>query len=296
MQMTSQASVQGLMQAMRQRWGDAIAWTGHRERRAEEGIPALSSTPLAPLGAYLQPGQLVEITGAPGSGKSGLALMLLAALIQPTAPTLQASSTDVRRGLAAYIDTPRTFYPPSAAAMGIDLRHLWIVRLEAWRDTLAATEALLGAGLLDVVLWDLVGCRATPTSGQLQRLRKAAAQQGTTLLLLTSEPARPSQRALDYWAHVRLVVRRRELLWEQLGEQRLVGGYTLQIDVVRAPGKPPTQPVELRIGGKGAAGQRGSRAKGQRGKGAICGKMETMWAKESEDHDGAEPEKYVSLP
>jgi RecA/RadA recombinase len=235
---------------MRQRWGDAIAWTGYRERRAPECLPVLSSTPLAPLGAFLQPGQLVEITGAPGSGKSGLALMLLAALMQQTAPTLHASSVDVRRGLAAYVDTPRTFYPPSAAAMGIDLSRLWIVRLEAWRDTLAATEALLGSGLLDVVLWDLVGCRAMLTSGQLRRLRKVAADQGTTLLLLTSESVRPSGRALDYWAHVRLVVRRRELLWEQLGEQQLVGGYTLQIDVARAPGKPPTQPVELRIGGR----------------------------------------------
>ncbi len=288
MQTTSPASVQGLIQALRQRWGDAIAWTGHRESSAEKGIPPLSSTQLAPLGAFLQPGQLVEITGAPGSGKSGLALMLLAALMQRTAPTLHASPVDVRRGLAAYVDTPRTFYPPSAAAMGIDLSHLWIVRLAAWRDTLVATEALLGSGLLDVVLWDLVGCRATPTSAQLQRLRKAAAHQGTTLLLLTSEPARPSERALDYWAHVRLVVRRRELFWEQLGEQRLVGGYTLQIDVARAPGKPPTHPVELRIGGKGI--------EEQRDKGVGRGEVETMWAKEIEDHDCASSEKYLSLP
>lgn len=250
MQTTSPASVQGLIQALRQRWGDAIAWTGHRERRAEKGIPALSSTQLAPLGAYLQPGQLVEITGAPGSGKSGLALMLLAALMQRTAHTFHASSVEVRHGLAAYVDTPRTFYPPSGAAMGIDLSDLWVVRLEAWRDALAATEALLGSGLLDVVLWDLVGCQTMPTSAQLQRLRKAAAHQGTTLLLLTSKPARPCQRALDYWAHVRLVVQCRELFWEQLGEQRLVGGYTLRIDVVRAPGKPPAHPVELRIGGR----------------------------------------------
>ena len=212
-------------------------------------ISALSSMPLAPLGAYLQPGQLVEISGAPGSGKSGLALTLLAALMRRSAP-VPHSSTDTWHGLAAYVDTPHTFYPPSAAAMGLDLRRLWVVRLDAWRATLAATEALLGSGVLDVVLWDLVGCRATLSSGQLQRLRKVAAAQGTTLLLLTSETARTAQRPLDYWAHVRLVIRRREILWEQLGEQQVLGGSRLHIDVARAPGKPPAQPVELWIGGR----------------------------------------------
>jgi hypothetical protein len=102
--------------------------------------------------------------------------------------------------------------------------------------------------VIDVALLDLVGRRETFTGGQLRRLQLAAAGHGATLLVLTTQSARPLHRALDYGASVRLLVRRRELLWEYLGTQRLLNGYKLHVEVARAPGKSYVRPLDLTVG------------------------------------------------
>jgi hypothetical protein len=138
-------AIQTLLTNVRQRWGDGAMILA---RNLDSPAPGTSLVPaetarahplLAPLRAYLRPGEIVEISGGAHSGKSSLALALLAAL-------LQASGGEA--GLAAYVDTPHTFYPPSAAATGIDLGRLWVVRLGDWDAHLAAVELLLRAGAL----------------------------------------------------------------------------------------------------------------------------------------------------
>lgn len=239
-------AIQTLLTTIRQRWGDGAMV---RARNLDTRAPGTALVPaeaarahplLALLRPYLRPGELVEISGGAHSGKSSLALALLAAL-------LHAAGGEA--GLAAYVDTPSTFYPPSAAATGIDLRRLWVVRLQDWPVHLAAVDLLLRSGALDVVLWDLVGQHRMPTGAQLQRLRMAAHVQGTTLLLLTRQPVRPGYRALDYGATLRLVVHRTERLWEQLGAERLLAGYRLEIAVARARGKPALRPIRLTLPG-----------------------------------------------
>ena len=70
-------------------------------------------------------GKLTEITGLASSGKLTLALRALATAVRAG-------------GVAAYIDLPGTFYPPAAAAMGIDLERLVVVRP---KDEAAAVKA-----------------------------------------------------------------------------------------------------------------------------------------------------------
>ena len=249
-------SIQPIVETIRSRWGDDALFLGAESARdqlvAAPDAPVDTSQHalLAPLAAHLRRGQLVEITGAPGSGKTSLAMALLAALLPA-------------HGLATYVDTPRTFYPPSAAAIGLDLSRLWIARLHDWQATLAATEMLLDSGVVDVVLWDLVGSRETLSSGQLRRLRMAAVRHDATLLVLTTQPDRPGCRALDSGATVRLRVRRQALLWEEWGAQRVLDGYQLQIEIGRAPGKPHASPIDLMLGGQRSAARCG-RVRGAR--------------------------------
>ena len=239
-------AIQTLLTTVRERWGDgAMVRARNLDTVARDTalVPAETAHAhplLAPLRAYLRPGEIVEISGGAHSGKSSLALALLAALLQ---------AAGGESGLAAYVDTPRTFYPPSAAATGIDLRLLWVVRLRDWQAHLSAVDLLLRSGVFDAVLWDLVGQHRTLTGAHLQRLRMAAHAQGTTLLLLTRQPARPGYRALDYGATLRLVVHRTERVWEQLGAERLLAGYRLEIAIARARGKPYLQPIKLTLPG-----------------------------------------------
>ena len=243
MTVTLSSSIETTLETIQRRWGsgaifmaDKVAGARRAGSAAAVADAAAWHPALAPLAPYIHPGQIIEISGASNSGKSSLALALLATLLPA-------------HGIAAYIDGPGAFYPPSAAATGLDQSRLWIARLDEWRAMLALTETLLDSTVVDVVLLDLVGRRELLTSGQLRRLQSAAAAHGATLLLLTTQPTHPhTHRALDYGATVRLVVRRLEPLWEQLGPQRLLNGYKLQVEVARAPGKPPAQSLALTLG------------------------------------------------
>src|SRR5262245_28109771 len=108
-------------------------------------------TGLAQVDALLEGGfprgELSEVHGPASSGRTGLALAL----------TARAT----RRGmLAAWVDPLDRFDPASAAAAGIDLQRLLWLRGSPGRplaECVAATGTLLGSGLFDVVVLDLVG-------------------------------------------------------------------------------------------------------------------------------------------
>src|SRR5262249_59700210 len=67
------------------------------------------------LGGGLPRGRLVELSGAWSSGKGSLALSA-------------AARVTASRRLCAYVDARAELYPPSAAALGVDLVRLLVVR------------------------------------------------------------------------------------------------------------------------------------------------------------------------
>ena len=137
---------------------------------------------LLPGGGFPR-GALAELCGGPASGKTAVALTALAAALG-------------ERGLGAFVDGRGELYPPAAAALGVDLDRLLVVRPSAapgepWPGLWAA-EALLGSGAFEAVAVDvpLEGARGRAPGGavvdaMLRRVRAAAEKGGSIGLWLT---------------------------------------------------------------------------------------------------------------
>ena len=145
---------------------------------------------LLPGGGFPR-GALSELSGGPASGKTALALGALARAMG-------------EEGLGAWVDGRGELYPPAAAALGVDLDRLLLVRprapagaagaAERARCGLWAAEAVLASGafgtvVVDVALEDLRGVSASGLTGMLRRLRAAAEQGGTVGLWLSAPRA-----------------------------------------------------------------------------------------------------------
>lgn len=152
-----------------------------RARFASSGRAEVDA--LLPGGGFPR-GALTELSGGRASGKTRLALSALAA----------AMGDD---GLAAFVDGRGELYPPAAAALGIDLERLLIVRppacarrvMEDRIQALWAAEALLASGAFEAVVIDV------PVEGaagrarldrMLLRLRGAAEKSGAVGVWLGS--------------------------------------------------------------------------------------------------------------
>lgn len=135
--------------------------------RCPTGLPQLDAL----LAGGFPRGGLSEVAGAPGSGRTSLALAALARA------TNQGEVT-------AVIDAADHFDPPSAEAAGVDLRRVLWVRAPCERDALRAVHSMLTAGGFGVVLVDLSGCEARLGARIWPRLRKEVAASDTALIVL----------------------------------------------------------------------------------------------------------------
>jgi hypothetical protein len=243
--MTREAAIAGVLGAVQERWGAHSLTRGYAGARGS-GIltsriaqaPALP--PWWPLAeGYLRPG-ILELSGPASCGKLGLALLWLAA----------AS----RGGLTAVVDLSGTFYPPAAAATGLDLDRLVVVRPPDRRGAVEAVSLLLGSGGFDTVLWPLEW-KTRPFSLDSVKLSTLAARSSTTLLALVTDhrPATSTSTAggdsagdaarLFPSADVRLRITGREWTWRD-GE---LAGVRPRVRTERLRGAMPGQAWELQL-------------------------------------------------
>lgn len=144
-----------------------------REGRVASGLDGVDA--VLPGGGFPR-GALSELSGGPASGKTAVALSLVAAL----GP----------KELAAWVDGRGELYPPAAAARGVDLARLLVVRPPAVNvgraDTapgavgpgLWAAEALLASGAFAAVVVDLPVAAKLPGADAAARRLQAAAERG----------------------------------------------------------------------------------------------------------------------
>ena len=111
------------------------------EKRVWEYVPS-GIPPLDAAIGGLPRGSIVEIFGAPSSGRTSLALTILSTLIQ-------------RGEVCALVDGTDAFDPESGAAAGIDLSRLLWVRCRNLDQVLRSADLLLQGGGFGAVVLDL---------------------------------------------------------------------------------------------------------------------------------------------
>jgi protein ImuA len=160
-------------------------------------------------------GAIAELTGAAGSGKTAVAIRVIARAMG-------------ERGLAAWIDSRSELYAPAVQLGGVDLERLLIVRpggdaplapsgampptaQATARQALWAAEAVLGSGAFAAVVVDVplaAGARAFAEWGpgasvesMLRRLVAAVEKGGATCIWLSERGAcvPPARVRLEVW-------------------------------------------------------------------------------------------------
>jgi RecA/RadA recombinase len=206
------------------------------QRSAPEPVTEAVSTGFPALDALLGTGGLPRRAGATlrgdaSSGKTTLALRSVA--------EAQAAG-----GIVAWLDGGRTFDPLEAAARGVDLRWLVVLRPAEVEEGLRLAGALVSGRAVDLLVLDLPPRLASVNEALLRRLAAHARRIGVQLLVL--EPvdlAAPIHGALAEAAGVRLELER--IGWLRLGRD-IVGQRTV-VTVAKNRFGPPGRQVELEI-------------------------------------------------
>ncbi len=173
-------------------------------------------------------GRIVEIYGPESSGKTTLALHVVA----------EAQRTG---GLAAFIDAEHALDPLYARSIGIDVDELLISQPDTGEQALEITDMLIRSGALDIVVIDSVaalvpraelegdmgdthvGLQARLMSQALRKLAGTINRSQTTVIFINqlrekigvmfgSPETTPGGRALKFYASVRIDVRRIEAI------------------------------------------------------------------------------------
>ena len=204
-------------------------------------------------------GRIVEIYGPEASGKTTLALHVVA-------------SAQKAGGEAAYIDVEHALEPAYARALGVDIDSLLISQPDTGEQALDIAESLVRSSAVDVVVVDsvaaliprielegemgdsVVGALARLMSQAMRRLAGAISKNGCTVIFINqlrqkigvmygNPETTPGGLALKYYASVRIDVRRIETL--KSGNE-MIGNRT-RAKVIKNKCAPPFKKAEFDI-------------------------------------------------